>query len=99
MEFKNVFEQDGRRVKSIRTDGGGEYRKQMAELCLQRSSRTSVLEVNDGARQFCPQFLGELGFCDNSSDICGWITPNSLGDARYFITFIDDASATQKEES
>jgi hypothetical protein len=33
MEFRNVFEQDGRRVKSIRTDGGGEYRKQMAELC------------------------------------------------------------------
>jgi len=33
MEFRNVFEQDGRRIKSIRTDGGGEYRKQMAELC------------------------------------------------------------------
>jgi len=33
MEFRNVFEQDGRRIKSIRTDGGGEYRKQMADLC------------------------------------------------------------------
>src|ERR1700724_1976054 len=33
MEFRNVFEQDGRRIKSIRTDGGGEYRKQMAETC------------------------------------------------------------------
>ena len=33
LEFRNVFEQDGRRIKSIRTDGGGEYRKQMAELC------------------------------------------------------------------
>jgi Reverse transcriptase (RNA-dependent DNA polymerase) len=33
MEFRNVFEQDGRHIKSIRTDGGGEYRKQMAELC------------------------------------------------------------------
>ena len=33
MEFRNIFEQDGRRIKSIRTDGGGEYRKQMAELC------------------------------------------------------------------
>jgi transposase InsO family protein len=33
LEFRNVFEQDGRRVKSIRTDGGGEYPKQMAELC------------------------------------------------------------------
>jgi transposase InsO family protein len=33
MEFRNIFEQDGRRVKSIRTDGGGEYRKQMSELC------------------------------------------------------------------
>ena len=33
MEFRNIFEQDGRRVKSIRTDGGGEYRKQMTELC------------------------------------------------------------------
>ena len=32
-EFRNVFEQDGRRVKSIRTDGGGEYQKQMAEFC------------------------------------------------------------------
>ena len=30
---RNIFEQDGRRIKSIRTDGGGEYRKQMAELC------------------------------------------------------------------
>ena len=33
MEFRNVFEQDGRRIKSIRTDGGGEYLKQMAALC------------------------------------------------------------------
>jgi hypothetical protein len=33
LKFRNVFEQDGRRVKSIRTNGGGEYRKQMAELC------------------------------------------------------------------
>lgn len=33
LKFRNIFEQDGRRVKSIRTDGGGEYRKQMAELC------------------------------------------------------------------
>lgn len=33
MEFRNVFEQDGRRVKSIRTDSGVEYRKQMADLC------------------------------------------------------------------
>ena len=33
--FRNEFEQDGRRVKSIRTDGGGEYRKQMAELCTE----------------------------------------------------------------
>jgi hypothetical protein len=33
LEFRNVFEQDGRRVKSIRTDGRGEYRKQMADLC------------------------------------------------------------------
>ncbi|HTS05200.1 MAG TPA: DDE-type integrase/transposase/recombinase, partial [Candidatus Eisenbacteria bacterium] len=33
LEFRNVFEQDGRRVKSIRTDGGGEYQKQMAEFC------------------------------------------------------------------
>ena len=35
MEFRNVFEQDGRRVKSMRTDGGGEYRKQMGELCTE----------------------------------------------------------------
>jgi hypothetical protein len=33
LEFRNTFEQDGRRIKSIRTDGGGEYRKQMGELC------------------------------------------------------------------
>jgi transposase InsO family protein len=33
LHFRNTFEQDGRRIKSIRTDGGGEYRKQMAELC------------------------------------------------------------------
>jgi len=33
LEFRNVFEQDGQCVKSIRTDGGGEYRKQMAEFC------------------------------------------------------------------
>src|SRR5271170_6674171 len=33
LKFRNIFEQDGRRVKSIRTDGGGEHRKQMAELC------------------------------------------------------------------
>jgi hypothetical protein len=32
LEFRNVFEQDGRCIKLIRTDGGGEYRKQMAEL-------------------------------------------------------------------
>jgi transposase InsO family protein len=31
--FRNEFEQSGRRVKSIRTDGGGEYRKEMAKLC------------------------------------------------------------------
>ena len=35
MEFRNIFEQDGRRIKSIRTDGGGEYRKQMGELCTE----------------------------------------------------------------
>jgi hypothetical protein len=35
LNFRNVFEQDGRRIKSIRTDGGGEYRKQMAELCTE----------------------------------------------------------------
>jgi len=33
LEFCNAFEQDGRYVKSIRTDGGSEYWKQMAELC------------------------------------------------------------------
>jgi transposase InsO family protein len=31
--FLNTFEQDGRKVKSIRTDGGGEYQKQMEKLC------------------------------------------------------------------
>jgi len=31
--FVNVFEQDGRHVKSIPTDGGGEYQKQMAKFC------------------------------------------------------------------
>jgi hypothetical protein len=35
LKFRNIFEQDGRRVRSIRTDGGGEYRKQMAELCTE----------------------------------------------------------------
>lgn len=35
LHFRNVFEQDGRRVKSLRTDGGGEYHKQMAELCIE----------------------------------------------------------------
>jgi Integrase core domain len=35
LKFRNIFEQDGRRIKSIRTDGGGEYRKQMAELCTE----------------------------------------------------------------
>ena len=35
LHFRNVFEQDGRRVKSIQTDGGGEYRKEMAELCTE----------------------------------------------------------------
>jgi len=29
----DIFEQDGRRIKSIRTDGGGEYRKQMEKFC------------------------------------------------------------------
>ena len=33
LEFRNIFEQDGRRIKSIRTDSGGEYQKQMAEFC------------------------------------------------------------------
>jgi len=33
LNFRNVFEQDGRRIRSIRTDGGGEYQGQMAELC------------------------------------------------------------------
>jgi len=33
LEFRNVFEQDGCRVKSIRTDGGGKYMKQLPELC------------------------------------------------------------------
>jgi len=33
LEFRNNFEQDSRRVRSIRTDGDGEYKKQMAELC------------------------------------------------------------------
>src|SRR5947199_400514 len=31
--FRNEFEQNGRRIKSLRTDGGGEYRKEMVELC------------------------------------------------------------------
>ena len=35
MKFRNIFEQDGRRIKLIRTDGSGEYRKQMAKLCKQ----------------------------------------------------------------
>src|SRR5271155_4578580 len=33
LEFRNIFEQDGRRIKSIRTDCGREYQKQMAEFC------------------------------------------------------------------
>jgi transposase InsO family protein len=33
LKFRNTFERDGRRIKSIRTDGGDEYRKQMGELC------------------------------------------------------------------
>ena len=33
LKFRNIFEQDGRRIKSIRTDGGGEYQKQMADSC------------------------------------------------------------------
>ena len=32
LRFRNIFEQDRRRIKSIRTDGGGEYQKQMVEL-------------------------------------------------------------------
>jgi len=35
LNFRNVFEQDGRRIKAIRTDGGGEYRKQMADLFIE----------------------------------------------------------------
>ena|SRR5579862_1396980 len=35
LKFRNIFEQDGRRIKSIRTDSRGEYRKQMAELCTE----------------------------------------------------------------
>ena len=35
LKFRNEFEQYGRRVKSIRTDGGGEYRKEMAALCVE----------------------------------------------------------------
>jgi len=26
------------------------------------------------------------------SDICGWITPIALGESRYFLAFIDDAT-------
>ena len=33
LKFKNIFEQDGRCIKTIGTDGGGEYQKQMADLC------------------------------------------------------------------
>ena len=33
LRFRNIFEQGGRCIKSIRMDGGGEYQKQMAELC------------------------------------------------------------------
>ena len=33
LKFRNIFEQNERRVKFIQTDGGGEYQKQMAEFC------------------------------------------------------------------
>src|SRR5271154_3318665 len=33
LKFRNTFEQDERRVKSIRTDDEGEYQKQMAKFC------------------------------------------------------------------
>jgi Integrase core domain len=35
LKFRNIFERDGRRIKSIRTHDGGEYRKQMADLCTE----------------------------------------------------------------
>jgi hypothetical protein len=41
LEFRNIFEQDGRRIKWIRTDGGGEYRKQMAGLCKELDEETA----------------------------------------------------------
>ena len=33
LKFRNTVEQDERRVKSIQTDGEGEYQKQMAKFC------------------------------------------------------------------
>jgi len=33
LRIRNIFEQDGHRIRSIRTDGGGEYRTKIAELC------------------------------------------------------------------
>jgi transposase InsO family protein len=34
-KFRNIFERDGRQIKSIQTDGGREYHKQMADLCTE----------------------------------------------------------------
>ena len=42
LNFRNTFERDGRRVKSIRTDGGGEYQGQMGELCKEVGIRHEV---------------------------------------------------------
>src|SRR5438552_17770730 len=40
LKFRNIFEQDGRRVKSIRTDEGGEYRSKWQSYARNTGSIT-----------------------------------------------------------
>src|SRR5579871_5678832 len=42
VEFKNVFEQDGRRIWSLRTDGGGEYEKEIRRLMREHGIKHEV---------------------------------------------------------
>src|SRR5579871_3891619 len=42
VEFKNVFEQDRRRIRSLRTDGGGEYEKEIRRLMREHGIKHEV---------------------------------------------------------
>ena len=75
LKFRNIFEQDRCRIKSIRTDRSGQYRKQMEEFCNETGiHHEETVPIYTRTKRHCR--TGKLDDLQmNLRDLCGHRSP------------------------